>query len=111
MTYPVHELDDREKGAKQRDEGSPALGNLGILYEVLLTSIVRLQSSRQHISDAQAFRTRIKGTLQEIEQVAVSAGYDGQDIRDTHFAVVAFLFVIFTYLGVSYLLPGLHSYA
>ncbi|MFN2500368.1 MAG: hypothetical protein ABR557_14915, partial [Pyrinomonadaceae bacterium] len=28
-----------------------------------------------------------------------------------YFAVVAFLFVIFTYLGVSYLLPGLHSYA
>ena len=25
--------------------------------------------------------------------------------------VVAFLLVIFTYLGVSYLLPGLHSYA
>ena len=28
-----------------------------------------------------------------------------------YFAVVAFLLVIFTYLGVSYLLPGLHSYA
>jgi ABC-type transport system involved in cytochrome c biogenesis permease subunit len=26
-------------------------------------------------------------------------------------AVVAFLLIIFTYLGVSYLLPGLHSYA
>ncbi|HEV7643642.1 MAG TPA: cytochrome c biogenesis protein CcsA [Pyrinomonadaceae bacterium] len=28
-----------------------------------------------------------------------------------YFAVLAFAFVIFTYLGVSYLLPGLHSYA
>lgn len=28
-----------------------------------------------------------------------------------YFAIVGFLFVIFTYLGVSYLLPGLHSYA
>ena len=28
-----------------------------------------------------------------------------------YFAIVAFLFIIFTYLGVSYLLPGLHSYA
>ena len=28
-----------------------------------------------------------------------------------YFAIVAFLLVIFTYLGVSYLLPGLHSYA
>ena len=31
--------------------------------------------------------------------------------RSAYFAIVAFLFVIFTYLGVSYLLPGLHSYA
>lgn len=31
--------------------------------------------------------------------------------RTAYFALVAFLFVIFTYLGVSYLLPGLHSYA
>ncbi|MFZ1702240.1 MAG: cytochrome c biogenesis protein CcsA [Pyrinomonadaceae bacterium] len=31
--------------------------------------------------------------------------------RSAYFAVVAFLFVVFTYLGVSYLLPGLHSYA
>lgn len=28
-----------------------------------------------------------------------------------YFAIVAFLLVIFTYLGVSYLLPGMHSYA
>jgi ABC-type transport system involved in cytochrome c biogenesis permease subunit len=31
--------------------------------------------------------------------------------RSAYFAVAGFLFVIFTYLGVSYLLPGLHSYA
>jgi cytochrome c-type biogenesis protein CcsB len=31
--------------------------------------------------------------------------------RSAYFAIVAFLFVVFTYLGVSYLLPGLHSYA
>jgi ABC-type transport system involved in cytochrome c biogenesis permease subunit len=31
--------------------------------------------------------------------------------RSAYFAIVAFLFVIFTFLGVSYLLPGLHSYA
>ncbi|HVG39360.1 MAG TPA: cytochrome c biogenesis protein CcsA [Pyrinomonadaceae bacterium] len=29
----------------------------------------------------------------------------------SYFAIVAFLFILFTYLGVSYLLPGLHSYA
>jgi ABC-type transport system involved in cytochrome c biogenesis permease subunit len=39
----------------------------------------------------------------------ISRGMTGR--RSAYFAVVAFLLVIFTYLGVSYLLPGLHSYA
>ena len=38
-------------------------------------------------------------------------GYGWKGRRSAYFAVAAFLFVIFTYLGVSYLLPGLHSYA
>ncbi len=39
----------------------------------------------------------------------ISRGWHGR--RSAYFAVIAFLLVIFTYLGVSYLLPGLHSYA
>lgn len=39
----------------------------------------------------------------------ISRGWRGRS--SAYFAVVAFLFVVFTYLGVSYLLPGLHSYA
>jgi ABC-type transport system involved in cytochrome c biogenesis permease subunit len=39
----------------------------------------------------------------------IAYGWRGR--RSAYFAVIAFLFVIFTYLGVSYLLPGLHSYA
>ncbi|MDH3492289.1 MAG: cytochrome c biogenesis protein CcsA, partial [Acidobacteriota bacterium] len=39
----------------------------------------------------------------------IARGWKGR--RSAYFAIVAFLFVIFTYLGVSYLLPGLHSYA
>jgi ABC-type transport system involved in cytochrome c biogenesis permease subunit len=39
----------------------------------------------------------------------ISRGWVGR--RCAYFAVIAFLLVIFTYLGVSYLLPGLHSYA
>jgi len=39
----------------------------------------------------------------------VSRGWSGR--ASAYFALVAFLLVIFTYLGVSYLLPGLHSYA
>ena len=39
----------------------------------------------------------------------IARGWKGR--RSAYFAIIAFLFVIFTYLGVSYLLPGLHSYA
>jgi cytochrome c-type biogenesis protein CcsB len=39
----------------------------------------------------------------------ISRGWKGRS--SAYFAILAFLFVIFTYLGVSYLLPGLHSYA
>lgn len=39
----------------------------------------------------------------------IARGWKGRP--SAYFAIVAFLFVIFTYLGVSYLLPGLHSYA
>jgi cytochrome c-type biogenesis protein CcsB len=39
----------------------------------------------------------------------IAHGWSGR--RSAYFALVGFLLIIFTYLGVSYLLPGLHSYA
>lgn len=39
----------------------------------------------------------------------IARGWRGRS--SAYFAVIGFLLVIFTYLGVSYLLPGLHSYA
>lgn len=39
----------------------------------------------------------------------ITHGWSGR--RSAYFALIGFLFVIFTYLGVSYILPGLHSYA
>jgi cytochrome c-type biogenesis protein CcsB len=39
----------------------------------------------------------------------ISRGWKGR--TSAYFAILGFLLVIFTYLGVSYLLPGLHSYA
>lgn len=65
--------------------------NLALLYQGLLTGIVRLQSQRQRISDGESFRKRTKATLREVEVLAVSAGYDVRDVKDSHFAVVAFL--------------------
>lgn len=39
----------------------------------------------------------------------IARGWTGR--RSAYFAILGFLFILFTYLGVSYLLPGLHSYA
>lgn len=39
----------------------------------------------------------------------MSHGWKGR--RSVYFALAGFLLIIFTYLGVSYILPGLHSYA
>jgi cytochrome c-type biogenesis protein CcsB len=39
----------------------------------------------------------------------IAHGWTGR--RSAIFALLGFIFVIFTYLGVSYILPGLHSYA
>jgi type VI secretion system protein ImpK len=86
---------DERRGLGQEVAGSadpsPAQENLALLYQGLLTGIVRLQSQRQRIADGESFRKRTKATLQEVEQVAVAAGYDVRDVKDTHFAVVAFL--------------------
>jgi type VI secretion system protein ImpK len=72
-------------------EAGSAGENLPLLYQGLLTGIIRLQSERQKLPDGESFRRRTKATLQEIERVAIAGGYDGRDVRDTHFAVVAFL--------------------
>jgi type VI secretion system protein ImpK len=91
MGMPTDQQRSVEREMKEAVEAAPSHENLALLYQGLLTGIVRLQSQRQHISDVESFRRRTKATLQEVEQVAVAAGYDVRDVRDTHFAVVAFL--------------------
>jgi type VI secretion system protein ImpK len=91
MTNQSDDADRRIKDAKEAGEGPSSTGNLALLYEGLFTGIVRLQASRQNISDGESFRRRTKTTLQEIEHVAVHTGYDAADIKDAHYAVVAFL--------------------
>jgi type VI secretion system protein ImpK len=82
---------EREQEARDAAEKSPAHENLALLYQGLLTGIVRLQAQKQQIASAESFRRKTKATLQEIEQLAVATGYDLRDVKDTHFAVVAFL--------------------
>jgi type VI secretion system protein ImpK len=84
---PESPVPDLKPGA----EPSGAAENLALLYQGLITGIIRLKGQRQHIPDGETFRKRTKATFQEVERVAVSGGYDVRDVRDTHFAVVAFL--------------------
>src|ERR1700757_3274427 len=82
LAVRTEELGQRQNASEDR----AARENLALLYQGLLTGIVGLQSERQHIPDGESFRKRTKATLQEIELVAASAGYDVPDVKDTHFA-------------------------
>jgi len=84
----------QERDAKNTRRGGDApqqVASLALLYEDLLTAIVRVQAGRVHIPDCESFRRRTKAKLQDIEQLALSGGYDGRDVQETHFAVAAYL--------------------
>src|SRR4026207_2261932 len=72
-------------------EKTTSFENLALLYQGLLTAIVRVQSRRQQIADSASFRRRMIGVLKDVERDALAAGYEGSDIREAHFAVIAFL--------------------
>src|ERR1700730_108290 len=78
----------------QAMDGKPATprpDSLALLYQGILTGIVRIQSGRQALTDLETFRRRMRSALKEIEREAGSAGYGSTEIRDAQFAVVAFL--------------------
>jgi len=65
--------------------------SLALLYQNILTGIVRIQSGRQPLTDVETFRRRMMAALQEVEREANTAGYASGEVRDAEFAVVAFL--------------------
>ena len=65
--------------------GTPTMGGLMILISLMISALLWMDLSNRFVWAC----------------LFVTGG----------FAIVGFLLVIFTYLGVSYLLPGLHSYA
>jgi type VI secretion system protein ImpK len=64
---------------------------LALLYQGILTGIVRIQAGRQPLTDVETFRRRMKVALQEVAREASAALYDPGEIREAEFAVVAFL--------------------
>jgi len=79
-------------GASKSDQQLPFRGeDLALLYQGVLTGIVRVQSGRQPIIDPNAFQRRMDDLLLEVEREAVKAGYRKEDIEEANYAVVAFL--------------------
>ncbi|MEP7354105.1 MAG: DotU family type IV/VI secretion system protein [Acidobacteriota bacterium] len=65
--------------------------NLAIIFQELLTAIVRLRSDRQQVSGAEVFRSQILQAIKSGDQQARAQGYTEEDIRLAIFAVVAYL--------------------
>jgi type IV/VI secretion system ImpK/VasF family protein len=64
---------------------------LALLYQGIFTAIVRVQSGRQPLIDANAFQRRMEGLFSEIEREAIKVGYRDKEIDDARYALVAFL--------------------
>ena len=65
--------------------------NLALLFQDVLTAIVRLRANRQGVTDANAFRHHTREALKTAASQALAAGYTADDTRHATFAAVAFL--------------------
>ena len=65
--------------------------NLALLFQDVLTAIVRLRANRQGVTDADAFRHHTREALKTAASQALAAGYTADDTRHATFAAVAFL--------------------
>jgi len=65
--------------------------NLALIYQNLLTVVVRLRANRQPINDAAAFRAQMQSALRTAEKEGIAKLYPPDDVRLATFAVVAFL--------------------
>ncbi len=65
--------------------------NLALLYQGFFTGIVRIQSGRQQIANADGFRRRMMEALAEVNREAVKRNYAKEHTIETDFAIVAFL--------------------
>src|SRR5215471_14938253 len=64
---------------------------LALLYQGILTTIVRIQSGRQPLKDAADFQKRMEGLFDQIQREAIKVGYRDKEIQDANYALVAFL--------------------
>lgn len=71
--------------------GAARVENLALIFQEVLTAIVRLRANRQELSDAQSFRYQIREALKAAVQDARSHGYSPDDIKMATLALVGFL--------------------
>ncbi|HUI81719.1 MAG TPA: DotU family type IV/VI secretion system protein [Bryobacteraceae bacterium] len=71
--------------------GTSGPTTLALIFEDLLTAIIRLRSGQQQVSNAEHFRNQIVHAIQTADQKAKTRGYVDEDIRLVAFALVAFL--------------------
>jgi type VI secretion system protein ImpK len=69
----------------------PRVENLALLYQGLLTGIVRIRSGRQPIVNAKMFRSRTRDALAEVTREAMKRNYAAEHTMETDFALVALL--------------------
>jgi type VI secretion system protein ImpK len=65
--------------------------NLALIYQEILTAVVRLRVNRQAVSDAESFRHHMREALKAAAAQARNAAYSDADIKHATFAAVAFL--------------------
>jgi type VI secretion system protein ImpK len=66
--------------------------NLALIFQEVLTAIVRLRSNRQELSDAESFRFYMREAVKTaIQEARNQAGYSGDDIKMATLALVGFL--------------------
>jgi len=71
--------------------GAPRTDNLALIYQEVLTAIVRLRSNRQELSDAESFRYSMREAIKAAIQEARNHGYNADDIKMATLALVGFL--------------------
>lgn len=80
-----------QSGASLTPVSASRQENLALLYQGFFTGIVRIQTGRQQISNAQAFRRRMMDALAEVARESVKRNYAAEHTVETDFAIVAFL--------------------
>jgi type VI secretion system protein ImpK len=66
--------------------------NLALIFQEVLTAIVRLRSNRQELTDAESFRFYMREAIKTaIQEARTHGGYAGDDIKMATLALVGFL--------------------